>query len=84
MSCRMVFCLLAMKLGNTWTSLDGTDRIGIPDPDPIHICVVCVMFKCYHGTRNDILDGCIAQNDFSEIDSKALFLARHFAIDFLC
>jgi hypothetical protein len=43
--------------------------------------------QCYHAIGKDyatILDGCIAQNDFSEIHSKAIFLAGHFAIDFLC
>ena len=76
-----------MKLDNTWTLLDGIDRVGFPVPDPIHIYAVCVMFKWYHAIRNDyatILDGCIAHNDFSEIHSKIVFLARHFANYFLC
>ena len=76
-----------MKLDNTWASLDGIERVGFPDPDPIHIYAVCVMFKCYHAIRNDyatILDGCLAPNDFSEMHSKTTFLARHFASDFLC
>ena len=76
-----------MKLHNIWTLLHGIDRVGFPVPDPIHIYAVCVMFKCYHVIRNDyatILDGCIAHNDFSEIHSKTMFLARHFANDVLC
>ena len=75
-----------MKLDNTWTALDGIHRVGFPDPDPIHVYAVCVMFKCYHAIRNDyaiIIDGCIDQNNVSEISSKVFFLARHFAIDFL-
>ena len=81
------FVCSAMKLDDSWASLVGIDRVGFPDPDPIHIYTTCVMFKCYHAIREDyatILDGCIAQNDLSEIHSKAIFLAGHFAIDFLC
>ena len=76
-----------MKLDDSWASLAGIDRVGFPDPDPIHIYTTCVMFKCYHTIRKDyatILDGCIAQNNFSESHSKAIFSAGHFAIDFLC
>ena len=69
LQCDVIWCLVcsAMKLDNTWASLDGIDRVGFPDPDPIHIYTVCVMFKCYHAIRNDyatILDGCIARNVF--------------------
>jgi hypothetical protein len=89
LQCQIIWVLVcsAMKLDNTWASLDGIDRVGFPDPDPIHLFTVCVMFKCYHAIRNDyatILDGCIAHNDFSEIHSKTIFLARLFASDFLC
>ena len=90
LQCHVIWCFVcsAMKLDNTWASLDGIDRVGFPDPEPIHIYAVCVMFKCHHATRNDyatILDGCIAQPDFSsEIHSEAIFLARHFALDALC
>ena len=61
-------------------------RVGFPYLDSIHIYAVCVMFGYYHAIHDDyatILDGCIAQNDFSEIHSNAIFFARHFAIDFL-
>ena len=61
------FVCSAMKLDNSWTSLDGIDRVVFPVPDPIHIYAVCVMFKCYHAIRNDcatILDGCIVHSDF--------------------
>ena len=81
------FACSAMKLDNSWDSLAGIDRIGFPFPDPIHIYTTCVLFKCYHAIRNDyatILDGCFAHNDFSEIHSKTMFLAKHFALDFLC
>ena len=80
------FVCSAMKLDDTWASLAGIDRVGFPFPDPSHIYTTCVMFKCYHAIRNDyatILNGCFAHNDFSEIHSKTIFLARHFAIDFL-
>ena len=77
----------AMKLDDSWASLVGIDRVGSPDPDPIHMYTTCVMFKCYHAIRNDyatILDGCITHNVFSEIHSKTIFLARLFATDCLC
>ena len=69
-----------MKLEDSWASLVGVDRVGFPDPDPIHIYTTCEMFKCYHAIRKDYatnLDGCIAQNDLSEIHTKAIFLAQH-------
>jgi hypothetical protein len=52
---KVIWCLVcsAMKRFNTWASLDGLDRVGFPDPDPIHIYSVCVMFKCYHAIRTD-------------------------------
>ena len=53
----------AMKLDDSWASLVGIDRVGFPDPDPIHIYTTCVMFKCYHAIRKNYattLDGCIA------------------------
>ena len=81
------FACSAMKLDNSWDSLDGIDRIGFPFPEPIHIYTTCVLFNCYHAIRNDyatILDGCFAHNDFSEIHSKTMFLAKHCAPDFLC
>ena len=81
------FVCSAMKLDDSWASLGGIDRVGSPELDPTHMYTTCVMFKCYHAIRNDyatILDGCIAQNDFSDIHSKTIFLAGHFAIDFLC
>ena len=81
------FACSAMKLDNSWASPIGIDRIGFPSPDPIHIHITCMLFKCYHAIRHDyatILDGCFALNEFSEIRSKAIFVARHFAIDFLC
>ena len=77
----------AMKLDNSWASLAGIDRIGFPFPDPIHIYTTCVPFKRHHAIRNDyatILDGCFGHNEFSETHSKTIFLARHFAINFLC
>jgi hypothetical protein len=77
----------AIKLDNTWESLDGIDRFGSPDPDPIHIFTVCVMFKCYHAIRNDyatMIDGCIAHNDYSILHSKTVFWASHFVTKFLC
>ena len=77
----------AVKLDDSWASLVGIDRVGFPDLDPIHIYTTCVMFKRYHAICKDyatILDGCIAQNEFSDIHSKAIFLAGHLAIDYLC
>jgi hypothetical protein len=75
-----------MKLDNTWASLDVIDRVGFSDPDPIHVYPVCAMFKCYHTIRHDyatMIGECIADNDFTEIHSKTIFLARHFATKFL-
>ena len=88
LQCHVIWNLVcsAMRLDNTWTLLDGIDRVGFPVPDPIHIYAVCVMFKCYHAIRNDyatFVDGCIAHNDFSEIRSKTM-LATHFASEFWC
>jgi hypothetical protein len=65
----------------------GIDRVGFPDPDPIHIYAPSIMFKYDHAIRNDyatILDGCIAHNDFAETHSKPIFLARHLATISLC
>lgn len=76
-----------MKLDHLWASLGGIDRVAFPDLDTIHMCTTRVVFKCYNAIRDDyatILDGCFAHNEFSEIHSKALFLAKHVAIDFLC
>jgi hypothetical protein len=60
LQCHVIWSLVcsAMKLDNTRESLDGIDRVGFLDPDPIHIYTVCVMFKCYHAShplapRND-------------------------------
>jgi hypothetical protein len=77
----------AIKLDNTWESLDGIDRVGFPDPDPIHVYTACVMSKCYHAIRNDyatMIDGCIAHNDHSILHGKIVFLADHFATNFRC
>ena len=92
LQCQVIWCFVcsAMKLDNSWASFDGIesiDRVGFPDPDPIHIYTVCIMFKCYHAIRTDyatLLDRCISHNDFSEIHSKTIFLARLFASDLLC
>ena len=81
------FVCSVMKLDDSWVSLVGIDRVGFPDPDPIHMYTTCVMFKCYHAIRNDyasILDGGIARNDFSVMPSKTIFFVRHVATDFLC
>ena len=55
LQCQVIWCLVcsAMKLDSTWASLDGIDRVGFPDPDPIHLYTVCIMFKCYYAIRND-------------------------------
>ena len=87
--CGVLWRLLcsAMKLHDSWASLAGIDRVGFPYPDPIQIYTTCVMFKCYDAICKEyatILGGCIAQNDFSETHSKAIFLAGHVAIMFLC
>jgi hypothetical protein len=89
LQCHFIWCFVcsAMKLHDTWALLDDIDRAGFPVPHPTHIYAVCVMFKCYHAIRSDyatILDGCIAHNDSSEIHSKIMFLAKHFANGFLC
>ena len=76
-----------MKLDDSWASLVGIDRVGFPDPDPIHIYTTCVMFKCYHAIRKNYattLDGCIGRNDFSENHSKVIVFAQGFAINCLC
>ena len=75
-----------MKLDDSWASLVGIDRVGFPDPDPIHMYTTCVMFKCDHAIRNDyatIWDGGITHNVCSETHSNTILLARHFAIYFL-
>ena len=77
----------AMKLDDSWASLVGIDRVGFPDPDPIHMYTTCILFKCYHALRNDyasILGGCIAHNNVSVSHSKTICWARHVGMDFLC
>ena len=72
----------AMKRDNAWASLLGIKRLGFPNPDLYHFYLVGVMFKTYHALRFDfvsLIHGCIAENDFSPIHCKALFLANFFA-----
>ena len=81
------FVCSAMELDDSWVLLAGIDTVCFPDAGPTHLYTTCVMFNRYHAIRNDyatILDGCIPHHDFSEIHSKTILLARHFAIDFLC
>ena len=67
----------AMKLDDSWASLVGFNRVGFPDPDPVHMYTTYVMFKCYHVIRNDyeIIDGCIVHIDVFVIHSKTIFLS---------
>ena len=76
-----------MKRDNAWASLLGIERLGFPNPDPNHLYLVGVMFTTYHALRFDfvsVINGCIAEDEFSAIHCKALFLANPFASDFLC
>ena len=77
----------AMRRDNAWASLLGIERLGFPNPDPCHLYLFGVMFKTCHALRFDfapVINGCIADDDFSAIHCKALFLANFFASDFLC
>ena len=72
----------ALRLDTWWLSLLFPQRLGYPCPNNIHIILNAVMFKTYHCLRRDfsnMINLSVTDNDFSDLHSRTLFLAAHFA-----
>ena len=76
----------ALGLDIGWLNLAFPQRFGHPIPYIIHINLNAVMFKVYHTLRKEfshMSSLCIAGKDFSDIQSRSLFLANHFASEII-
>ena len=75
----------ASKRDQTWLSAGHFQRIGFKEPSSMNLILICLMFKTYHALRKDfsqMIDASVADGDFSDIQSRSLFLARLFASDY--
>ena len=74
----------ASKRDQSWLSVGHFQRIGSKNPSSTSLILICLMFKTYHALRKDfsqMIDASVADGDFSDIQSRSLFLARLFASD---
>ena len=63
----------------------GFKRTGFKEPSSMNLILICLMFKTYHALRKDfsqMIDASVTDCDFSDIQSRSLFLARLFASDY--
>ena len=76
----------ALKLDNSYASIDFPRRLGFPVPSSTSLIMLCVMFKTYHALRRDfasMITLSVADEDFSDLMHRAFFLASHFAADWI-
>ena len=72
----------ALKCDQNWLHLQFPSRIGFPNPCPMNLLLNGIIFETDHALRKDfsrMITLSVADEDFSDIQSRALFLANHFA-----
>ena len=88
LSCDILWTISCTALGldTGWLNLAFPQRFGHPVPNIIHIKLIAVIFKVYRTLRKEfsqMISLSIADKDFSDIQSRSLFLANHFASEII-